>query len=45
MDGLAIFPYFLAVLFLPVAFIYSSVGLGGIVVVAILFLSKKMLLF
>ena len=29
MDGLAISPYFLAVLFFTVAFIYSSVGLGG----------------
>jgi uncharacterized membrane protein YfcA len=29
MDGLAISPYFLAVLFFAVAFVYSSVGLGG----------------
>jgi len=29
MDGLAISPYFLAVLFFTVAFVYSSVGLGG----------------
>jgi uncharacterized protein len=29
MDGLAISPYFLAALFFTVAFVYSSVGLGG----------------